>query len=150
MGQDRNDGRRLYSIAAAGAGGDRVLLVVPDPSALSATTRALADLPHVKAVPDERAALAGFLAHLRAADPDVLTGWNVGDFDVPVLLRVGRRTGPRVALGRTDDEAEVRRDPGFTRDPRVILAGRQVLDGLVLIAYAGDPAYYQDRIEHIP
>ena len=130
------DGRRLYSIAAAGTGGDRVLLVVPDLDALSATTRALADLPHVKVVPDERAALAGFLAHLRAADPDVLTGWNVGDFDVPVLLRVGRRTGLRVALGRTDDEAEVRRDPGFTRDPRVILAGRQVLDGLALVRSA--------------
>jgi DNA polymerase II len=130
------DGRYLYSIASAGTGGDRVFLVDPDGGALPATAHALADLPQVTVVPDERAALAGFLAHLRAVDPDVLTGWNVGDFDVPVLLRVGRRTHLRVTLGRTDDEAEVRRDPGFTRDPRVIVAGRQVLDGLALVRSA--------------
>ena len=80
--------------------------------------------------------LEAFLAHLRAADPDVLTGWNVGDFDVPVLLRVARRTRPPLALGRTDEEAEVRRDLGFTRDPRVILSGRLVLDGLALLRSA--------------
>ena len=39
-------------------------------------------------VADERACLDAFLDHLRQADPDVLTGWNLGDFDVPVLLRV--------------------------------------------------------------
>jgi DNA polymerase II len=126
------DARRLYSIAAAGQGGDRVWVVragggrLPD---------ALPDAPG-ELVPDEGTCLDAFLAHLRQADPDVLTGWNLGDFDVPVLLRVARRTGRRLALGRTDEEAEVRRDPGFTRDPRVILVGRQVLDGLALLRSA--------------
>jgi DNA polymerase-2 len=127
------DGRALYSIAAAGHGGDRVWMVRPG------TAGALAGLAAGAIgamVPDERACLAAFLAHLRSADPDVLTGWNVGDFDVPVLQRVARRTGLRLALGRTDEEAEVRRDLGFTRDPRVILSGRQVLDGLALLRSA--------------
>jgi DNA polymerase-2 len=118
------DGRRLYSVASAGAGGDRVFLVAPAPVA------------GAEAVPDERACLEGFLAHVRAADPDVLTGWNVADFDVGVLLRACHRAGLRLTLGRTADEAEVRRDPGFTREPRVILAGRQLLDGLALLRSA--------------
>jgi DNA polymerase-2 len=127
------DGRALYSIAAAGHGGDRVWLVRPG---------AAGPLPHppdgatATLVPDERRCLRAFLAHLRAADPDVLTGWNVGDFDIPVLQRVARRARLRLALGRTDEEAEVRRDLGFTRDPRVILSGRQMLDGLALLRSA--------------
>jgi DNA polymerase-2 len=87
-------------------------------------------------VPSERACLQAFLGHLRAADPDVLTGWNIGDFDVTVLQRVARRAQIRLAIGRTEEEAEVRRDLGFTRDPRVILSGRQVLDGLALLRSA--------------
>jgi DNA polymerase-2 len=115
------DGRRLYSIAAAGAGGDRVFLVGRGAGAA------------IESLPDERACLERFLAHVRAADPDVLTGWNVCDFDVAVLRRACRRLGLRCALGRTDDEVDVRRDQTFTRESRVILAGRQVLDGLALL-----------------
>jgi DNA polymerase-2 len=127
------DGRFLYSIATAGHGGDHVWVVRPGESG------ALPGLPPGVAahlVPSERACVAAFLAHLRAVDPDVLTGWNVGDFDVPVLQRVARRAQLRLALGRTDEDAEVRRDLGFTRDPRVILSGRQVLDGLALLRSA--------------
>jgi len=118
------DGQRLYSIAAAGEGGDRVFFVGP------------ATGPGVESLPDERTCLARFLAHVRRVDPDVLTGWNVCDFDVGVLLRACRRLGLRAALGRTDEEVEIRRDQNFTREPRVILAGRQMLDGLALLRSA--------------
>jgi DNA polymerase II len=127
------DGRFLYSIAAAGHGGDHVWVV------RSGESGPLTGLPpDVTAlrVPSERACIQAFLGHLRAADPDVLTGWNIGDFDVTVLQRVARRAQIRLALGRTEEEAEVRRDLGFTRDPRVILSGRQVLDGLALLRSA--------------
>ena len=63
------DGRRLYSVAVAGAGGDHVFLV------------GSAAVPEVETFADERRCLARFLAHVRAADPDVLTGWNVADFE---------------------------------------------------------------------
>jgi DNA polymerase-2 len=127
------DGRTLYSIAAAGHGGDRVWLVRPG---VDGPLENLPDGATGTLVPTERACLAAFLAHVRSADPDVLTGWNIGDFDVTVLQRVARRVGLALALGRTDEEAEVRRDLGFTRDPRVILSGRQVLDGLALLRSA--------------
>jgi DNA polymerase-2 len=118
------DGRHLYSIAAAGAGGDCVFMVGSDPVADAVSA------------PDERACLEAFLAHLRAADPDVLTGWNVCDFDVPVLLRIAQRAGVTLALGRTDEPADVIRDPSFTREGRVALSGRIVLDGLALLRSA--------------
>jgi DNA polymerase-2 len=115
------DGRRLYSIASAGAGGERVLLIGGRPVA------------GAEVVPDERALLARFLAHVRSVDPDVLTGWNVCDFDLAVLLRACRQAGLRCVLGRTDDELEIRRDQSFTRESRAVLCGRQVLDGLALL-----------------
>jgi DNA polymerase-2 len=127
------DGRSLYSIATAGHGGDRVWLVRPG---VEGPLTGLPEGATGTLVPGERACVQGFLGHLRGVDPDVLTGWNIGDFDVPVLQRVARRAGLRLALGRTDEDAEVRRDLGFTRDPRVILSGRQVLDGLALLRSA--------------
>jgi DNA polymerase-2 len=115
------DGQRLYSVAVAGAGGERVLLI------------GTGTVDGAEVVPDERVLLERLLAHVRAADPDVLTGWNVCDFDLSVLLRACRRHGLRCALGRTDDEVDIQRDQGFTRDARAVLAGRVVLDGLALL-----------------
>jgi DNA polymerase-2 len=118
------DARRLYSIAAAGAGGDRVWMV----------HRGRVDGAQV--VADERALLEAFLAHVRAADPDVLTGWNVCDFDLAVLLAACRRVGLRCTLGRNDDQLELQRDQSYTRESRAVLGGRVVLDGLALMRSA--------------
>jgi len=118
------DGQRLYSLAMAGAGGERVLMI------------ARGDVAGAEVVPDERALLERFLAHVRSVDPDVLTGWNVCDFDLAVLQRACRRAGLRCALGRTDDELEIRRDQNFTRESRAVLCGRVVLDGLALLRSA--------------
>jgi DNA polymerase-2 len=118
------DGRHLYSIALAGAGGERVLMVAPG------------SVAGAESVPGERALLERFLAHVREVDPDVLTGWNVCDFDLAVLQRACQRVGLRCALGRTDDELELRRDQNFTREARAVLAGRVVLDGLALLRSA--------------
>jgi DNA polymerase-2 len=118
------DGKRLYSLAMAGAGGERVLLVGRKPVA------------GADVVADERALVDAFLAHVRAVDPDVLTGWNVCDFDLAVLQRACQRLGLRCALGRTDEELELRRDQSFTRESRAILSGRLVLDGLALLRSA--------------
>jgi DNA polymerase II len=115
------DGRRLYSIASAGVGGERVFLI------------GRGEVAGAEVVADERALLERFLAHIRDTDPDVLTGWNVCDFDLPVIQRACRQAGLRCALGRSDDELEIQRDQSFTRESRVVLCGRQVLDGLALL-----------------
>jgi len=73
------DGTHLYSLAMAGAGGERVLMIGRHPVA------------GAEVVPDERSLLERFLAHVRSVDPDVLTGWNVCDFDLTLLLRFCHR-----------------------------------------------------------
>ena len=115
------DASRLYSVALAGAGGERVLMV------------GKGTVTDAEVFADERALLVELLAHIRRVDPDVLTGWNVCEFDLAVLLRCCRRYGLRCTLGRSDDELDIHRDQNFTREPRAILFGRQVLDGLALL-----------------
>lgn len=114
----------LYAIALAGLGADRVLIVGPGP------------LRGAECFPDEQALLRRFFVLLDEIDPDVLTGWNVVDFDLTVLQRLCRRHGIPFRLGRTDDEMTIQRDQGFTREARASVPGRMVLDGLALLRSA--------------
>ncbi len=114
----------LFSIGLAGLGADRVLIVGPGP------------LRDAECFPDERALLLRFFALLDELDPDVLTGWNVVDFDLTVLQRLCRRHGIPFRLGRTNDEMTIQRDQGFTRDARASVPGRMILDGLALVRSA--------------
>ncbi|WP_433927521.1 DNA polymerase II [Sorangium cellulosum] len=123
------DGEQLFCIGLAGAGGERCLLVRDGP-----VPGGLPD--YVERFPDERAVLERFLAYVAEADPDVLTGWNIPDFDLPAIQRYCRRAGLPCALGRGADEIAILRDPGFTREARAILPGRVVLDGLALLRSA--------------
>jgi DNA polymerase-2 len=84
-------------------------------------------------VHSERAAIRRFLEYLHVLDPDVITGWNVIDFDLAVLAKAAHRHGIRFTIGRNDDELDLRKDASFTRESRAIVSGRQVLDGLSLM-----------------
>jgi DNA polymerase-2 len=90
-------------------------------------------LEHADAVPSEKAAIRRFLGYLETLDPDVITGWNVVDFDLAVLSRIARRHGIHFAIGRNDDAFDLRKDASFTRESRAVIFGRQVLDGLSLM-----------------
>jgi DNA polymerase-2 len=121
------DGEHLYSVATTGAGGERVFFLMqpgrPEPAW---------SCP-VAVFPDERALLVALFAHVRAADPDVLTGWSLPEFDLPQLMRFSRRANLACALGRGPGNITVRRDAGFTREARAFVPGRAVLDGLALV-----------------
>jgi DNA polymerase-2 len=110
----------LYAIGLAGLGIDRVLIVGPGP------------LRGAECFPDERTLLRRFFVLLDESDPDILTGWNVVDFDLAVLQRLCRKHGIPFRLGRTSEEATLQRDQGFTREGRAVAPGRMVLDGLAL------------------
>ncbi|MFQ5668547.1 MAG: DNA polymerase II, partial [Candidatus Binatia bacterium] len=114
-------GDHLYSIALHMHDFDRVLIVHPHL------------LERAEPVSTEKAAIRRFLEYLRLLDPDVITGWNVVDFDLAFLARAARRHGIRFAIGRTDDDFDLRRDASFTRESRASVFGRQVLDGLSLM-----------------
>ncbi|MGD0947640.1 MAG: DNA polymerase II [Candidatus Binatia bacterium] len=114
-------GEQLYSIALHMHDSDRVI-IVHDGAVAGA-----------EPVPSEKAAIRCFLEYLDALDPDVITGWNVVDFDLAFLARVARRHGLRFRIGRSDDDFDLRKDASFTRESRAVVFGRQVLDGLSLM-----------------
>ena len=110
----------LYAIALAGLGSDRVLIVGPGP------------LAHAECFSNERELLLRFFDLLADIDPDVITGWNVVDFDLSVLRTRCLKYGIPFCLGRTADETTIQRNQTFTREARASAPGRQVLDGLAL------------------
>ena len=82
---------------------------------------------------DERALLEAFAKRLRALDPDILTGWNVIDFDLRVLVRRAQELKLGFELGRVPGSIEFQHDASFTRQSRVEIPGRVVLDGPALV-----------------
>ncbi len=116
--------RRLLSVALRGCGASEVLLLSPEGWETPAG-----------AVPfsDERQLLRAFCARLRELDPDVLTGWNVVDFDLKVLFDMARRFGLVLDLARGSGSVHLResRMPWSTHE--AIIPGRVVADGIHLL-----------------
>ncbi len=144
---------RLLAISLYGCGADEVIVVDPrnrpmPPKAIGYRT--------------EAAALEAFCQRVRELDPDVLTGWNVIDFDLSVLAKVAARTkasfhgtngdspaaGPsflrrqrRAALGRAKGfqlgrwpgAPRLRPAKGYFGSSRADIPGRLVLDGIALL-----------------
>ncbi len=90
----------------------------------------------------EEAMLRALRDRLVELDPDIITGWNVVDFDFRVLARRFQALGVPFDIGRSDVAASFldREDTdGITRWRRskAIVPGRQVLDGMWLVRMAG-------------
>lgn len=115
------DGEHVYSIALHMDDFARVLLVHHQV------------FEHAEPVHSERALIRRFVEYVQELNPDVITGWNVVDFDLAVLARVARTHGISLAIGRTEDDFDRRQESSFTRESRAIVYGRLVLDGLSLM-----------------
>jgi DNA polymerase-2 len=92
--------------------------------------------------PTEDALLAALRARIVELDPDIITGWNVIDFDFRVLARRFAARGVPFDIGRSETAASFldREDTdGITRWRRskAIVPGRQVLDAMWLARAAG-------------
>ncbi|HYD50249.1 MAG TPA: DNA polymerase II [Terriglobales bacterium] len=115
---------RVFAVALHTADFERVILVHQQSFA------------HAESVPSEKALIQRFLELLAELDPDVITGWNVVDFDLAMLARAARRYGLKLTAGRSDDDFSLQKDASFTRESRALIYGRQVLDGLALMRSA--------------
>ncbi len=115
------DASRIFAAALAGCDVEEVYLVSER------------SVPGARSFPDERALLRALHARVRELDPDVLTGWNVVDFDLRVLERRGRELGLPFGLGRVPGGVVFRQDPGFERQTRAELPGRIALDAIPLV-----------------
>ena len=115
---------RLLAISLYGLGLDEVLIV-------DGSER---EMPvHAIACASEYAALQTFCERVRQVDPDVLTGWNIIDFDLSVLQRIAARVRHPFSLGRDSGAVRIRKAEGFFGSGQAIVPGRLVLDGIDLL-----------------
>jgi DNA polymerase-2 len=116
--------RRLLAIGLHGCGASEVLLLTPSGCGCPGGARPFAT---------ERDLLAAFCARVRELDPDVLTGWNVVDFDLAVLDRLSGRHGVPLELGRGPGTLRLRAQGGTRGARQATVPGRVVLDGIHLL-----------------
>lgn len=119
--------RRLLSVALHGCGASEVLLWAPE------ELGALDTPPDADPFPTESELIRAFAQRVHELDPDVLTGWNVVDFDLAELARRAEALKVPLELGRVPGKLSVRRARfrGGTSDATV--PGRVVLDGIELL-----------------
>jgi DNA polymerase-2 len=97
--------------------------------------------------PDERSLLQGLCERLVTWDPDIITGWNVIEFDFKIIAARMQRLGVDFLAGRSDTPAVYL--PGTNgRSGTAILPGRQVLDGM-RIARAGPQRFTDYTLEAV-
>ena len=116
--------QRLLAIALYGCGVDEVYIV--DSSGREMPGRAVA-------CENEKAALDAFSGRVRELDADVLTGWNVIDFDLTVLARIAARLRHPLELGREPGRMNIRPARGYFGSGQATIPGRLVLDGVDLL-----------------
>ncbi|MFT4308698.1 MAG: DNA polymerase II [Candidatus Woesearchaeota archaeon] len=111
------DATQLYSIAAVDSDDARVFIISEDP---------VSGADHY---PDTKSLIEAFYAYVLERDPDLITGWNVVDFD---LARI-RDYAEHVRIGRVDQDAVMRIYSDFLKTSTAHIPGRQVLDGIELL-----------------
>jgi DNA polymerase-2 len=116
--------RRLLSVALEGCGASEVLLLTPPGYSCP---------PDATPFRSESDLLRGLVRRLSDLDPDVLTGWNVIDFDLAVLLEMARRRGVPLALGRGHEPMRIRPPASPRGTSQATVPGRVVLDGIQLL-----------------
>jgi DNA polymerase elongation subunit (family B) len=85
-----------------------------------------------KRFPDEKTMLVAFIQYIKSTKPDVWTGWNIDEFDVPYLIN-------RIVLLLGDKAAKILSPFGYIREKKLTISGRQVqtyeVYGLTAIDY---------------
>ncbi len=114
--------RRLHAIGLHGCGASEVLLLSPPGRRCP---------PGARPCPSERSLVEAFAARVRELDPDVITGWNVVEFDLAVLDRIAARERVPLELGRGPGGLRIR--PQGTGSRLASVPGRVVLDGILLL-----------------
>ncbi|MGV8141891.1 MAG: DNA polymerase II, partial [Candidatus Woesearchaeota archaeon] len=66
-------------------------------------------------------------------DPDIITGWNLIDFDLKIIKKKFEEYGIPFTLGRIDWPCKLELNDEFMRDSSAEFPGRMVLDGIVLL-----------------
>jgi len=83
-------------------------------------------------------------------DPDVLTGWNLVDFDLKYLQDKFDEYNVSFDLGRSNERVKIRKGRKFFSSSKADMPGRQVLDGinLLMISFIKLEDYKLDSAAH--
>ena len=135
-------GERLLAIALYGLGVDEVLIV-------DGSKRTMPE--HAVGFMNERALLDAFCERIARLDPDVLTGWNVVDFDLSVLERVALRVRHPFQIGRDRGAIRIRKAETYFGSGNASIPGRLVLDGIDLLrgAFVRMDDYSLDAVSRV-
>ena len=82
---------------------------------------------------DEEKMLEEFKKTILDEDPDIITGWNLIDFDLQYLRNKFKEHQISFVLGRTGQACKLRLETDFFRDSKADFPGRIVLDGIHLL-----------------
>lgn len=118
------NGNRLLAISLYGDTIDEVLIVDDGDRPMPANATRCRD---------ELATLDAFCERLQRIDPDVLTGWNIVDFDLATLEKIAGRVRHPFHLGREPGPLRLRKPEGYFGSGNATVPGRLVLDGIDLL-----------------
>ncbi len=82
---------------------------------------------------NEEECLEKFREEMILLDPDIITGWNVIDFDFDYLKSLFQKYKIPFDFGRTNENVTLRIEEDFFRNSKMDVPGRIVLDGLTMI-----------------
>ena len=119
--------RQLLSVSLVGCGACEVLLLTP--RGYSCPSQAVE-------YRSERELVRAFVRRVRELDPDILTGWNVIDFDLAVLSKISQRLGVPLTLGRGPEPLHLHPSTSPRGTSQAGVQGRVVLDGIELLRSA--------------
>ncbi len=90
-------------------------------------------LKHADSFKNEKELLSSFKTELIAYDPDIITGWNLIDFDFEIIEKMIKKYELNFDLGRTEDKCKLKIVESFMMDSKADFPGRIVLDGIHLL-----------------
>ncbi|MFH1376862.1 MAG: DNA polymerase II [Candidatus Woesearchaeota archaeon] len=119
--ESSSDGKELYCISFYSKDYKKSFLV------------GKADHPDTISCKSEEELLEKFQEELIDFDPDIITGWNVIDFDLVYLKEKFKKYEIPFILGRDNSVCRISLETNFFRTSKASIYGRLVLDGLDLI-----------------
>jgi len=91
------------------------------------------DLKHTQCYSTEKDLLEAFRKEVLEYNPDILTGWNLIDFDLKMIHDKMKKLGVSFDLGRDEREISLRISDSFMTDSKADCSGRMILDGIHLL-----------------
>ena len=88
------------------------------------------DQPYLQYVASEKQLMRRFLDWFEEADPDIIVGWNVINFDLRFLQRKADSLSLRLNLGRGNERIDWRQSRNDDEHYTLVIPGRLVMDGI--------------------